>query len=134
MLLDSTFLIDLEREIRARQIEAGLPLGPAEAFLVRHRDGKARFTVSIIAAGEFYAGAEDLEDARRFLARFRKSDVNDRIAEEAGRLDREQTARGRRLGENDNWLAATARAHKRPIVSNDRRAFAGVRRVKRVPY
>jgi hypothetical protein len=65
MLLDSTFLLHLEREVRARQNDPDLPPGPAEAFLERHAG--QRFAISTIGAGEFYAGSQDFGDARRFF-------------------------------------------------------------------
>jgi predicted nucleic acid-binding protein len=41
------------------------------------------------------------------------------IAYLAGRLDRVLTAGGARLGENDNWMAATALYSGEPLVTND---------------
>jgi predicted nucleic acid-binding protein len=131
MLLDSTFLLHLEREVHARQNDPDLPPGPAEMFLERH--ATQRFVISTICAGEFYAGSQDFGDARRFLARFRRLEVHEAVALEAGRLEREQRRRGQLLGENDNWIAATARLHRRPLVTRDT-AFRRVRRLKTVPY
>jgi predicted nucleic acid-binding protein len=37
----------------------------------------------------------------------------------AGRLERALSAKGQRLGENDNWIAATALYYGEPIVTND---------------
>ena len=131
MLLDSTFLIHLEKEVRARQREADTPPGPALRFLARHA-GRG-LGISPVCAGEFYAGCEDLADARRFLSPYVRLALTDAVAGQAGLLEREQTARGRKLGENDNWIAATARLHRRPVVSRDT-AFDRLRGVRRVSY
>ena len=131
MLLDSTFLLHLEREIRARQADSEVPPGPAMRFLARHPG--QRFATSMICVGEFYAGSENFDVARRFLARFARLEVNEAVAQEAGRLEREQRERSRKLGENDNWIAATARLYGRAVVTRDK-AFTGLRRVRRVNY
>jgi len=124
VLLDTTFLLDLEREARTKRP------GPAASFLARHA---GRLSVPMVCVGEFYAGCQRFADARRFLARFRRVNLTDLVAMEAGRLDREQRARGARLGENDNWIAATARLRSEAVVSRDT-AFDSVRRVRRVNY
>ena len=108
-----------------------LPPGAAQQFLERHAG--QRFVISIICAGEFYAGSEDFADAHRFLARFRRLEIHEAVAQEAGRLEREQRQRGRPLGENDTWIAATARLPKRPLVTRDK-AFRRVRRLRVEPY
>ncbi len=41
------------------------------------------------------------------------------IAYLAGRLERALSAKGQRLGENDNWIAVTALYYGEPIVTND---------------
>jgi len=41
------------------------------------------------------------------------------VAWEAGRIERELAQRGERLGENDNWIAATARAWGLRLVSRN---------------
>ena len=125
MLLDSTFLIDLENEVRTGRD------GRAVQFLARH--GSARMSVSPVCAGEFYAGCNDFPDAKRFLARFGSVAFNDAVAVTAGLMEREQRLIGKPLGENDNWIAATARMLKREIVSRDK-GFDGVRGVKRISY
>ena len=131
MLLDSTFLVHLEKEVRRRQADPRYNGGPALRFLSAHRG--AKFSISPVCAGEFYAGCDDFTDARRFLARFNRLELTDSVVIQAGLMEREQRAKGEPLGENDNWIAATARTHGRPVVSNDR-GFDGVRGVKRVAY
>lgn len=50
----------------------------------------------------------DLERERPFLRRLRKLPLTEAIAYRAGALDRQLARLGRRLGENDNWIAAAA--------------------------
>ena len=51
MIVDTTFLIDLEREIARRQ------LGPAMEFLARHHAQTMR--ISVMTFGELAEGYED---------------------------------------------------------------------------
>jgi len=41
------------------------------------------------------------------------------VAWEAGRIERELAEHGQRLGENDNWIAATARTWGLRLVTRD---------------
>jgi predicted nucleic acid-binding protein len=111
MILDTTFLIDLHQE-QARRRE-----GPASVFLARIR--AARVRVTIISAGELAAGFEDLRVAREFLSRFPLIRLFPEAAFEASRIDRELMQEGRRLGENDNWIAGIARYYGEGLISND---------------
>lgn len=111
MLLDSSYLIDLEEELAERKF------GPAIAFAHAHRRSVPR--ISIITLGELAAGAVDESNTRRFLSRYRVITLKPEIAYLAGRLERALSAKGQRLGENDNWIAATALYYGEPIVTND---------------
>jgi len=55
------------------------------------------------------------------------------VAWEAGRIERELNASGRALGENDVWIAATARAWGMRLLTRDR-AFQRVPRLNVVAY
>ena len=50
---------------------------------------------------------------------FRDRTLKPEIGYLAGRLERALAAKGQRLGENDNWIAATALYYGEPIVTND---------------
>ncbi|MBM3852564.1 MAG: type II toxin-antitoxin system VapC family toxin, partial [Verrucomicrobia bacterium] len=100
MLLDASYLIDLEEELARRRS------GPAMAFAAKHRSNSPR--ISVVTLGEMAAGAGNEVAVRRFLSRYRVVALRTEIAYLAGRLDRVLTAGGCRLGENDNWVAATA--------------------------
>ncbi len=55
------------------------------------------------------------------------------VAWEAGRIERELAQAGSRLGENDKWIAATARARGLRLVSRDA-AFTRVQGIGVVAY
>jgi predicted nucleic acid-binding protein len=65
-----------------------------------------------------------------FLRRLRKIPLTEAIAYRAGELDRDLAKTGMRLGENDNWLAATALHHSATLVHVDG-DFTRVRGLKR---
>ena len=118
MLLDTTFLIDLERELEMNRV------GPARRFLGQRRSDPV--AVSVIARRTRREHAGQPERARiRFS--FSCSSL------EAGSRARILIRAGNRLGENDTWLAGTARYYGIPIVSNDR-AFDRVPALRRVAY
>ena len=111
MLLDTQFLIALERELDA------LAIGPARSFLGSRRS--APVLVSTVSIGELAAGMNTNDAARRLVSRFRRVNLFTEAALAAADIDRQLIALGLRLGENDTWLAGTARYYGVPIVSND---------------
>jgi predicted nucleic acid-binding protein len=129
MLVDTTFWIDLLEE-RARP-EAPAANRPAHRFLAAHRGEILR--VSIITWGELAAGVESYADLGRLLKRVRVLSLPMQVAWEASRIDRALSESGERLGETDNWIAATARAWGMPLVTRDE-AFRRVPGLRVVGY
>ena len=125
MLTDTTFWIDLLQE-RAEGLR-----GPTYQFLARHRAHSLR--VSLITWGELAAGMERSQDLFELLNRIRILPLSLHVAWEASRIDRELTYSGERLGENDNWIAGTARAWGLRLVSRDE-GFRRVRQLTVIPY
>lgn len=122
MLFDTTFFIDLEREL-----SIGTP-GPAAALLKRTKGiGKA---VSVVTMGEFAVGA-DAARTRRMFRGFRPVALGRDTAIFAGRL---QSRLPFTMGENDLWIAATALRFDLPLVSNDTKTFPRVPRLKLLSY
>jgi len=111
MLLDTQFLIALERELDA------VVIGPARRFLGSRRS--APVLVSTVSIGELAAGMNTNDAARRLVSRFRRVNLFTEVALAAADIDRQLIGVGLRLGENDTWLAGTARYYGVPIVSND---------------
>ena len=125
MLTDTTFWVDLLKERRDRL------RGSANQFLAKHRSFS--LTVSIITWGELAVGFPSPDALDDLLRKVRVLSVHKQVAWEAGRIDRELTERGERLGENDNWIAATARVWGLRLVSRDE-GFERVRGLTVVRY
>ena len=125
MLTDTTFWIDLLEERRDRR------RGPAGTFIARHR--VSTLALSIVSWGELAEGFADFAGLETFLRGVPVLMLPQQIAWEASRIQRELAALGGRLGENDCWIAATARAWGRPLLSRDT-AFERVPRLRVVRY
>lgn len=106
MICDTAFLIDLSR------LQAD-----AQAFLATHRS--QQLLVPVVSAGELAAGYDTTQEARAFLARYRILRLTPEVAFEAGGVDRELITLGRRLGENDTWIAGFCRYYGQPLISRD---------------
>ncbi len=121
MILDSTFLVDFEREARRG---AG---GAAFRFLEEHPDVPLCVTFTI--AGELAAGetlGNDRAGWQEFLAPFRLLEWKPDISWRCGRVYRELAAKGALIGANDLWIAATALCYGMPLVTRNRAEFARV--------
>jgi predicted nucleic acid-binding protein len=117
MLTDTTFWLDLVEERRARR------RGPAHAFLAAHRLHELR--VSIVTWEELAEGFEASAEVEAILHRVKVLLFSKQVAWETSRIQRELP---QRLGENDSWIAGTARAWGMRLVSRD----AAFRRVQRL--
>ena len=107
LLLDTSTLIGLEEELAERRV------GPVRTYLGR---SKAQpLACSTVSIGELASGLDE-ESVRFFLLRLRKLPLSEAVAYRAGKLDRELARKGRRLGENDNWIAATALHYSATLV------------------
>ena len=111
-LLDSSYLIDLERETAAGD------LGPARRFLPSLRG--RRIVVSIVSVEELLEGAVDDAAALASLHRFTIQGLHLAQAQRCALLQRRSS---RRMGENDAWLVATAESIDADVVAADRAAF-----------
>jgi predicted nucleic acid-binding protein len=111
-LLDSSFLIELERETAAGEV------GPARRFLPSLR-GRP-LVVSIVRAEELLEGALDEAATLAALRRFTLQGLHFAQARRCAMLQRRAS---RRLGENDPWLVATAESIDADVVAADRSAF-----------
>jgi predicted nucleic acid-binding protein len=125
MIADTTFLVDYHNE------QSGRKTGSASKFLHAHR--AQPLITTVISAGEFATGFDDLQDARIFLTRWRILNLQPEIAYAAAQVDRELMDTGGRLGENDTWIAGFARYFNQPLISNDK-AFDRVRSLRRLNY
>lgn len=127
LLLDTNFLIDLHAELRREDGAAG----PAKRFMRANKT--LSMAITPVTANEYAVGIRNEREARRFLRRFRMIALGRDIALFASRIDREQIAKGLRLGENDTWQAAVALRFDLTIVTDDT-DFDKVPQVKRRNY
>ncbi len=117
-LLDSSFLIDLEREI-----DAGVA-GPAMAWLRKNRSGTQRhLIVSCITVAEFLEGCRDARDGLVFINHYIPQNIGFQHATKCAELQRRARNKGSRFGENDAWQLAFAERAYAVVVGRDRKAF-----------
>ncbi len=118
VLLDSSFLIDLEREL-----DAGTP-GRAIEWLRSERGRKQRaLLVSCVSVAEVLEGTRHEERAREFLANFIPQNIGYQHAWKCADLQRKASKKGKRFGENDAWQLSFAECAKASIVGRDTNAF-----------
>lgn len=110
LLLDTSVLIELEHELADKRV------GPVRTFLGQHR--REAPACSTVTVGELASGADE-ESVRFFLRRLRKIPLSEAIAYRAGALDSVLARQGKRLAENDNWIAATALQYSATLVHID---------------
>lgn len=128
LILETTFLIDLEREMRRRRE------GPAHRFLQRYSDFGLYLTFTV--AGEL-AGGQSLEQRHsweQFLAPFHVLPFTLDVAWHYGQTFRYLRDNGLLIGTNDLWIAATALAHNFPLATRNARHFRRVPGLKVMDY
>ena len=120
LILETTFLIDLERELARGEN------GPAQRFLAAHAAYRLFITPTI--AGELAAGTSLADRARweGFLSPFRVLPITGDVTWEYGRASRYLRQNGAMIGGNDLWIAATALAHGVPVVTRNARHYRRV--------
>jgi len=128
LILETTFLIDLEREA-ARQAP-----GPAHALLARHSQHRLYLTPTI--AGELAAGSSmaDRERWEGFLAPFHMLAFNRDVCWQYGNACRYLQANGLLIAANDLWIAAVGLAYRMPVVSRNAQHFRRVPGLEVVGY
>ena len=125
MIADTTFVSDFLKE--QRQAAAGA----AAEFFFKHRAAKIR--TSIITAGEVSILFPEARAAWVFLDRWEIYRLHVGVVDAAADVEREMRRLGKRLGENDNWIAGFARYYREPLVSRDR-GFDAVPGLRRMTY
>lgn len=118
-LLDSSFLIALEREIDSGRV------GPAMQWLRRNRGLADRpLLISSITVAEFLEGFDDEARGVAFIVRYLPQTVGFKHAKKCAEIQRRARKAGRRHGENDAWQLAVAECADASIVARDRNAFS----------
>lgn len=128
LILETTFLVDLERELTRTAP------GRAQDFLAARPTEPLFITFTV--AGELAAGMS--LDARERWAQFiQPFDVLPASAEvcwEYGQAYRYLKANGMLIGANDLWIAATAVAYGKPLVTRNESEFRRVPRLEVLGY
>ena len=128
LILETTFLIDLERELNKDKP------GPAQAFLEQH--ARTSLLITFTVAGELAAGMP--VDRRRpweeLVAPFRVLPCTDDVCWEYGQLYRYLQTNGLLIGTNDLWIAATAVVFGKTVVTRNERQFRRVPRLDVLAY
>ena len=120
LILETTFLIDLERQLRSSE------KGSAHRFLEAHESSKLHLTFTIL--GELAAGTS-MADRRRwnaFVQPFKVLESSQEVTWRYGEIYRFLQTNGLMIGSNDIWIAATALAHDMPLVTRNEKHFRRV--------
>jgi len=116
-LLDTSFLIDYFNEVAEGE------LGPARTFRAK-LPTRSKLYVSIITLAELLEGADDTEAVEQELMRLAQFlNLGQQHAKRAGLMQQRARSQGKRMGENDAWIAATASLTKLVIIGDDDKAF-----------
>ena len=120
MIVDTTFLIDLEREI------AGGQTGPAKEFLAGHTAETMR--ISVITFGELAEGYEDPASPTmdELIAPYGIIDISQSVARRYTAISPSLRSSADRWGDNDLWIGATAIEANEPLVTRDRDHFSQI--------
>jgi len=89
--------------------------------------------MSIITAGELSVLFPNAAAAWQWLGKWTVYRLHPGIVDAAADIDRELLREGRRLGENDNWIAGFARYYREPLISRDM-AFGSVPGIRLALY
>ncbi|MEZ4417204.1 MAG: type II toxin-antitoxin system VapC family toxin [Gemmatimonadota bacterium] len=126
--LDTTFLIDLQRERRRGEA------GPAHRFLESDPDLELHLPTPVL--GEFAEGFDDTEDP--ILRAVRELHVllpvDEEVALTYARIARGLRERGMLIGTNDLWIAATSVRYRIPLVTANAGDFLRVEGLEVVSY
>jgi predicted nucleic acid-binding protein len=128
LILETTFLIDLERDT-VRGVE-----GPAHALLARHAGHRLYLTPTV--AGELAAGTSMSDRTRweAFVSPFHVLPLDREVSWHYGSAFRYLQANGLLIGANDLWIAAAGLAYQVPVVSRNARHFERVPGLAVVSY
>jgi predicted nucleic acid-binding protein len=122
VLTDTTFWIDLLLERRTGRA------GVASAFVAANRSQV--FSLSLITWGELAESFADSQSLEHVLRNVPVLPLPRHVAWQASRI---QPGLAQRLGENDAWIAATALAWGKRLLTRDK-AFQRVPRLITVSY
>lgn len=128
LILETTFLIDLEREALA-----GEP-GPAHQFLQDHAEKE--LCITLTTAGELACGPrlDERGTWEALVKRFRVLAPDLETAWAYGQTYRYLRDNGLLIGANDLWIAAVCVGHGLPLVTRDPNHFRRVPGLRVMKY
>ena len=120
MILDTTVLVDLQRELRRDEL--------GRACTLLDQVGDAEVAIAFVTWMEIAEGfgRDKSEACERFVSNFRVLWPNAETAWRAGQISRALKARGEAIGDHDAWIAALALQHGRSVVTANDRHFRRV--------
>ena len=128
ILLDTTFLIDLQRGKRNPSRKG------AESWLEEHPD--EQLGIPAVVLGEYSEGFEDPDHPilTGYRSDFTIIPVDEIVASHYGMISRILRASGNLIGSNDIWIAATALSLSYPLLTRNADHFARVPALEVVTY
>lgn len=82
--------------------------------------------IPVVVVGELYYGAENserrehhIEKVRTFLSKCSIIHLDEKVAEQYGRVKKELKDKGKPIPENDVWIASIAKTLDTQLISND---------------
>ena len=126
LILETSFLIDLEREL-VRGVE-----GPAQAFLGARSSTPLSITFTV--AGELAVGFDRRAKWESFVRPFATLPCTQDVCWQYGQAFRFLQTNGIMVGSNDLWIAATAVSFDLPVVTRNDREYRRVPGVRVVGY
>ena len=120
MIFDTNILIRLEREIRRNDEDSAVRFFQALPA--------TRMCITPTIAGEFACGLSMSRQRnwKEFLAPYEILPITEEVTWRYGQIYRDLASKGKLIGTNDLWIAATALAHKVPIATHNVREFSRV--------
>jgi tRNA(fMet)-specific endonuclease VapC len=120
VILDTTVLVDLQKELRREK--------PGAATRLLERSGDAPVFISFVTWMEFAEGFgdDDRTACERFLSGFQILWPDADTAWRAARVSRSLRASGQPIGDHDLWIAALALQHGHAVVSRNEEHFLRV--------
>jgi tRNA(fMet)-specific endonuclease VapC len=128
MLLDTTFVIDYQRETLRAQ--------PDRAYRFLDANPDVLLVISVVTRGELAEGfaTDGRREFEELVRPYALLDVDAEIAWRYGILSRTLRQIGERIGDNDLWIAATALVHEVPLVTRDGGHFSRIEGLRILTY